>query len=222
MQNFLSAQHISANLNDYESARSGFFTLIVGTSTNKSLASAATAKGVGAINNTINDLALATETDKSSAKYTTGSNAQEILALNVVKAFVPHFSLEVHEYTRGNEKVKFAGVPTFESGSLTVDDVVGLDTKNILLAWQAQAYDVHTGKGGRMKDYKKNCTLMEYTQDYELIRQWELRGCWIKALSEDPFDKESDGMRKITVELEYDKAIPEAVENGTNLTTAAE
>ena len=59
-----------------------------------------------------------------------------------------------------------------------------------------------------MKHYKKNCTLIEYTQDYEQIRQWELRGCWISSLSEDPFDKESDGKRQITVKIEYDKAIP--------------
>jgi hypothetical protein len=59
-----------------------------------------------------------------------------------------------------------------------------------------------------MKDYKKTCTLIEYTQDYEQIRRWELKWCWISELSEDQFDRESDGKRAITVTLQYDKALP--------------
>lgn len=189
---YLNASHISELLGDYEAARSGFFTLIV---------------------QNIDDLISATEsnkTDTKAEKVNVGASVtnQEILSINVTKASVPHFSLEVLEYKRGNETVKFAGTPSFEAGSLTIDDIVGLKTKDILLAWQAQAYDVHSGKGGRMKDYKKTCTLIEYTQDYEQIRTWELRGCWISELSEDTFDKEADSKRQITATLQYDKAIP--------------
>jgi hypothetical protein len=196
----LNAVHISEALQDYEAARSGFFTLLVGD-----------AETFDAENdkawNTINGLPSAYK-DKAPLEASGDNTQQKLLALNVTKAFVPHFSLEVLEYKRGNEKVKFAGTPTFNGGSITVDDIVGIDTKNILLAWQAQAYDVHTGKGGRMKHYKKNCTLIEYTQDYEQVRKWDLRGCWISELSEDDFDKESDGKRQITATIEYDKAIP--------------
>ena len=189
---YLNASHISELLGDYEAARSGFFTLIV--------------QG-------IDDLISATEsnkTDTKAEKVNVGASVtnQEILSINVTKASVPHFSLEVLEYKRGNETVKFAGTPSFEAGSLTIDDIVGLKTKDILLAWQALAYDVHSGKGGRMKNYKKTCTLIEYTQDYEQIRTWELRGCWISELSEDTFDKEADSKRQITATLQYDKAIP--------------
>jgi hypothetical protein len=196
----LNAVHISENLANYEAARSGFFTLLVGAGETFDSENADTWNSINGIPGPYSDRAALTAEGSN--------NQQTLLALNVVKASVPHFSLEVLEYKRGNEKVKFAGTPTFESGSLTVDDVVGIDTKNILLAWQAQAYDVHTGKGGRMKHYKKNCTLIEYTQDYEQIRKWDLRGCWISALSEDDFDKENDGKRQITVTVEYDKAIP--------------
>jgi hypothetical protein len=196
----LNAVHISENLANYEAARTGFFTLLVGNGETFDSENADTF-------NSINGLPSA-YADKAALPIEGSNTQQKLLALNVVKAFVPHFSLEVLEYKRGNEKVKFAGTPSYESGSLTVDDVVGIDTKNILLAWQAQAYDVHTGKGGRMKHYKKNCTLIEYTQDYEQVRQWDLRGCWISALSEDDFDKENDGKRQISVTIEYDKAIP--------------
>ena len=202
LQPYLSASHISANLDNYEYARSGFFTLLIGGKDDWDSSNSDKY-------NTINAIPTAHDSSGSVklASYGT-NNAQSILALNVTKAFVPHFELNVLEYTRGNEKIKFAGTPTFSGGNLVVDDIVGLDTKSILLAWQAQAYDVHTGRGGRMKHYKKTCTLMEYTQDYELIREWKLEGCWIKSLTEDDFDKENDGKRQITVAIEFDKAIP--------------
>jgi len=186
----LAAQHIAANLANYEAARSGFFTLIVDDIDNIIKASY---KG---------EWQKATANDKI-------ARAQEYLKLNVVKCDVPHFEVAVHEYRRGNDVVKYAGVPTFGQGSLVVDDVVGLDTKSILMAWHGLTYNVHTRKGGRMVNYKKNCTLVEYTQDYEPIRTWTLYGCFINALSEDSFDKTSDGPRQITATIQYDRAIME-------------
>lgn len=189
MSKDLSASHISTNLANYEAARSGFFSLIVDNIDNIVKASYSGSNP---------DLAAAS--DKI-------SQAQEILKLNVVKAPVPHFSLNALEYRRGNDVVKFAGVPTFKDGSIVVDDVVGMDTKSILMAWQGLAYNVHTRKGGRMKDYKKDCTLIEYTQDFEQIRSWKLYGCWVSDITEGDFDKESNGdKRQITAKIEYDRA----------------
>lgn len=187
MSNSLSAQHISTNLANYEAARTGFFSLIIDDIDNIIKASYS---GV-------------TEDAADSDKI---ARAQEVLKLNVVKAPVPHFSLEVLRYKRGNDTVTFAGTPSYESGNITVDDVVGMDTKSILMAWQALAYNVHTRKGGRMKDYKKNATLIEYTQDFEQVRSWTLHGCWISNISEGEFDKENDGKRQITAKIEYDRA----------------
>jgi hypothetical protein len=188
MSNSLSAQHISTNLANYEAARTGFFSLIVDDIDNIVKASFSGA-----------NTQEAADSDKI-------ARAQEVLKLNVVKAPVPHFSLKAESYRRGNDVVKFAGVPDFKDGSIEVDDVVGMDTKSILMAWQGLAYNVHTRKGGRMKDYKKNCTLIEYTQDFEQIRSWTLYGCWISDINEGDFDKENDGKRKITAKLEYDRA----------------
>ena len=187
MSNSLSAQHISTNLANYEAGRTGFFSLIVHDIDNIIKASYG------------GDRSAATANDRI-------PKAQEILKLNVVKAPVPHFSIEALRYKRGNDTVTFAGTPTFDSGSIVVDDVVGLDTKSVLMAWQALAYDVYTRKGGRMKDYKKNCTLIEYTQDFEQVRKWTIYGCWISSISEGEFDKESDGKRQITAKIEYDRA----------------
>ena len=187
MSNSLSAQHISTNLANYEAARTGFFSLIVGNIDN---IIKATYSG---------DPRDATDSDKI-------ARAQETLKLNITKAPVPHFQLGVESYKRGNDTVKFATTPEFDSGSIEVDDVVGMDTKAILMAWQGLAYNVHTRKGGRMKDYKKDCTLIEYTQDFEQIRSWTLYGCFIKGINESDFDKENDGKRKITATIEYDRS----------------
>ena len=187
MSNSLSAKHISTNLANYEAGRTGFFSLIVHDIDNIIKASYGGERDA------------ATSSDRI-------PKAQEILKLNVVKAPVPHFSLAKLSYKRGNDTVNFAGVPEYRDGSITVDDVVGLDTKSILMAWQALAYDVYTRKGGRMKDYKKNCTLIEYTQDFEQIRKWTLYGCWIQDIQEGDFDKEHDDRRQITASIVYDRA----------------
>lgn len=185
----LSTGHISADLGSYEAARTGFFTLIV---------------------DDLDNIVRASVAKNDSADTFSGSDvipkAGDYLRLNVVKAKVPHFSVEVHSYRRGNDVVKFAGVPTFDEGSITVDDVVGLDTKSILMAWQALTYDVKSRKGGRMRDYKKTCTLVEYTQDYEKVRSWTLYGCFPSDFSEDDFDKENDGKRQISMTIQYDRA----------------
>jgi len=196
MANGLSAEHISTNLAAYEAARTGFFTLVV--------------YGLNGIESA---------TWKGEDKPEEGStdlistNAEEELKLNVVKAPVPHFSLQKLTYRRGNEVVNFAGVPEFRDGQITVDDVVGLKTKDILMAWQAKAYNVHTRKGGRMWEYKKTCDLMEYTQDFDLVRTWKLEGCWIQDITEGDFDKENDGKRQITASIVYDYAY--IVDNAT-------
>jgi hypothetical protein len=187
MSNSLSAQHISTNLANYEAARTGFFSLIVNDIDNIVKASYS---GVHAD---------AADSDKI-------ARAQEVLKLNVIKAPVPHFNLDVLKYKRGNDTVTFAGTPSFESGNIVVDDVVGMDTKSILMAWQGLAYNVHTRKGGRMKDYKKSAVLVEYTQDFEQVRSWTLHGCWISNITEGEFDKENDGKRQITAKIEYDRA----------------
>jgi hypothetical protein len=188
MSNSLSASHISTNLANYEAARSGFFSLLV---------------------DDIDNIIRATysgEADAATDNDKIGNQAQETLKLNVLQAPVPHFSLQKLSYKRGNDTVNFAGVPEFSDGEITVDDVVGLDTNSILMAWQGLAYNVHTRKGGRMKDYKKKATLVEYTQDFEQIRSWTLHGCWVSKIDEDPFDKSNDGKRQITATIEYDRA----------------
>lgn len=133
-------------------------------------------------------------------------NGQETLRLSVVKAPIPNFKQETLEIKRGNTVMKMAGVPTFDSGNLVVRDFIGADTKSVLMAWQKLSYDVKTEKVGRMSAYKKECTLVEYTPDWQMVRYWILKGCWVSGITEEDFDMESGETKTITATIEYDRA----------------
>lgn len=186
----LGSYHIATELQNYEAARTAFFVLDVPKAQ-------------------LANLRKPTESgdDDATAKKLDNANSAEILRLNVTKTSVPQFSVETHEYRRGNDVVKFAGVPTWDSGTLEVDDIVGVNTKDIMISWLYLAYNPQTRMGGRMKDYKKTAYLREYTQDYQLIREWEIRGIFVKKVGDSEFDRENDGKRKLSVEFEYDMAI---------------
>jgi len=187
----LNTRHISNELHNYESARTGFFVLVVHDLDNLLLRPDYTG-----------------EPDEApESAYLKAP--EEGLRLNVLKAPVPHFGVGTEQFRRGNDVVKFATTPTWDDGTILVDDIVGLDTKSILMAWLYKAYNPHTRKGGRMSEYKKACDLIEYTQDYEVVRTWHLQGVFITKLSEDEFDRENDGKRKITADFSYDRATVE-------------
>ena len=138
------------------------------------------------------------------------ANAQEMLRLSVTSAFIPHFKQEPVNVKRGNSTIKYAGVPSFESGTLEFNDFVGADTKSILKAWQNLSYDVETELVGSEANpnggYKKKCFLIEYTPDYRKIRQWVLYGCWISSLSENGYSADDGGKHSISATIEYDYA----------------
>ena len=136
-------------------------------------------------------------------------NAQEVLRLSNVKGFVPHFTQTSIEVRRGNNVMKYAGVPSFDSGTLTYNDYIGADTKAVLEAWQNLSYNVKTEKVGLASDYKKDCYMIEYTPDLQKVRQYILHGCWISSLSESDRDHESNNKSQITVTIQYDWAEPD-------------
>ena len=136
------------------------------------------------------------------------TNAQEVLRLSVDSASIPMFTQEVIPVKRGNSTIKFAGTPSFASGSLVVNDWIGADSKSALMAWQNLSYNVKTDRVGNAADYKKDCWLIEYTPDYtKQVRQWQLKGCFISGLSEDAYSMSSDGKKTISATIEYDRAI---------------
>lgn len=136
------------------------------------------------------------------------SNAQSVLYYSVSAVSVPHFTQQAIPIRRGNTSIKVAGVPEFAGGQLNVHDFIGSDAKSVLMAWQALAYDVETEAVGRMADYKKDCTLIEYTPDYkEVVRYYDLKGCWVSGISEDNRDYNQNGASMVNATIEYDRGI---------------
>lgn len=185
--------HINSDMSNYEVARSNYFTFIVnfdipGTTVNN------------LVKSDFDHQTEATSSDKI-------TNGQEVIKLSVVSSSVPHFTISPISMRRGNSVMKYAGNPEFPEGTLKVQDFVGLNAKSVLMAWQALAYDEVNDLGGRAINYKKNCSLYEYTQDYTEIRHWDLIGCWVSAVSEDEFSMDADGARQLTATIQYDRAV---------------
>lgn len=186
VDNKMGSYHLSDNPALYEVARTNHFEFVV--------------TGLG------NLLRAGANTTDNNA-YINGDTAADVIRLSVEKTSVPTFKQGVLSIRRGNSVMKFAGQPDFEDGNLVVRDFIGADTKSALMAWQNLSYNVKTQKVGLMKDYKKDCYLLEYTPDGQLIRQWVLKGCWISGLSMDDFNQEESGKRTITATIPYDYAI---------------
>ena len=136
-------------------------------------------------------------------------DGSEVLKLTVKSFKIPTFEVEDLKITKGNSTVHYAGTPTFESGSITIDDMVGPESKAVLEAWLRLCYDVTTDKGGRAINYKKKCVVTEYTSDHVPVRAWKLIGTFPTTIEESEYDKESDEIRRVTATLIYDRAVPE-------------
>lgn len=203
----LGTYHISNSLQSYESARSNFFTLLVEDFEDLLYPQFSyTGENV--------EQEYITKSGNGGHAKLTG---QDVIKLSVNKMFVPHFNLGQIEIRRGNSIVRFADTPSWDAGTIELQDFVGIETKNVLMAWQALAYDVNTDTQGRAGDwtdddgilhrgYKRDCTLIEYTPDFQQIRYWKLKGCWISQISESNFEVDASGGRALTATLQYDRA----------------
>lgn len=186
----MNAAHISANLDNFEAGRTGFFTL--------------TFKDYDG-----NDLHISDTSEDTDYTNIAITDENEILKLSVAAVDVPYFTVNSLEYRIGNDVIHFAGMPTFSGGSFTVHDYVGLDTKGVLYKWLCKAYDPMTRKTGRMSDYKKIGILTEYTADYTAVRRWYMYGIWVNELSDNGFDRSNDSANDIKVGFIYDYAYQE-------------
>ena len=182
----MGSYHLADNPSLYEVARSNNFEFVV---TN------------------LGDLLRAGANETDNNAYIKGSTDEDVIRLSVESSSVPTYKQAVLSLRRGNSVMKFAGLPDFDDGSLVVRDFIGADTKSALMAWQNLSYNVKTQKVGQMKNYKKDCYLMEYTPDMQLIRTWTLKGCWIAGLQMGEFNQESGDKRTITATIPYDYAI---------------
>lgn len=143
---------------------------------------------------------------KAGSTSSSYANAQEVIRMSVISFPIPHFNQNIIEVNRGNTKLKYAGVPTFGDGQLVCYDYIGAETAGVLEAWQNLSYNVQTEKVGHASDYKKDCTVIEYSPDYQPVRSWKLHGCWVSALQEDTLDNTTNNAMRVTATITYDRA----------------
>lgn len=138
-------------------------------------------------------------------------NASDILKQSIFSFEAPSFQQAPIEVRLGNTSVKTAGTPTFADTTINLHDFVGIDTYNVLYAWQALSFNIKTGRVGLAKDYKKTAYMIEYSTDFSrVIRVWKLYGVWVTNLRKDGFDVSQNANEvKIQCSLSYDWAEPE-------------
>lgn len=140
-------------------------------------------------------------------------NASNTITFSVVSVDVPSFSQSPINVDYGNNKIKFAGKPEWNSSHLVINDYIGADGKSVLLSWQALSYNPSTQKVGQSSEYKKDAYLMEYTPDYKLVRTWKLIGCWLSEVTPGSFDMASGDKKTVQAQVQYDYAIMEMEED---------
>lgn len=138
-------------------------------------------------------------------------NASDILKESIFSFEVPSFSQTPIEIRLGNTSVKTAGTPSFKDTTINLHDFVGIDTYNVLYAWQALSFNIKTQRVGFEGDYKKTAYMVEYSTDFSRVTAlWKLHGVWVSGLSKDGFDVSQNAQEvKIQCSLSYDWAEPE-------------
>lgn len=153
--------------------------------------------------------------------YIGGTNREalntEAFMITCTKATTPKCTIAKNEIRRGNEVIKHAGVPTWEDITVECIDYVDLPIKDILYALKAQGYYTGAKAGGRafdnelsdgtkVKGYKHEYILTQYTADREFVCQYKIYGGWIPEINEQDYDVENDDIRRLSFTLTYDYA----------------
>lgn len=128
------------------------------------------------------------------------------LTLMVTSFSLPKEETESFEAPYFNQKVKLAGLTSFNDGTLVIKDVLGKDTESIFQGWRKLVYNPQTGIQGYASDYKISAIVTEYSPDGTFAREWKLEGCWPSAVDYGDLDMGDGGEKTINVTIKYDYA----------------
>lgn len=142
----------------------------------------------------------------SQAIYNRLQNIADELVLSVKTGFSPKENVSTLEVPYGNSKVKFAGIPSYEDGTVAWNDYYDKDTELILKAWQSAAYNAKTGAVGDAADYKRTAYMTMYSPSGKVGRRWKLHGCWVSSVNGDDMSNESNAVRSLSATFVYDWA----------------
>lgn len=183
-----SAYHISQNKVEYNPQRKANFTLIIDFGEDPLLR-------VGSD--------LGSTEDEDLIRPEVAQN-QVILALK--SCDTPNVNLGDVQISRGNSVIKYAGKPTFDDMSFVAYDYIGGEVKDVLLAWQNQAYNSKYDFIGNAKSYKKHAQLLQLTPNGTMVKYWDIEGCWPKTVEPGDYDYTADEAQEVNCTLSIDWA----------------
>lgn len=144
--------------------------------------------------------------------------AQELI-LSVNSAFTPRVSLSQLTIQYGNTQTKYAGIPTYDNGTIAYNDFYDKDTELVLKAWQYAAFDEETGAVGDAANYKKTAYLTMFSPSGRKARRYKLIGCWVADVNGDDFSNDGNNIRRLSATIVYDKAVRLSEFNTESATT---
>lgn len=143
-----------------------------------------------------------------------GADADELVTLSVVRAFLPNEGNEEIAIPWKNETQYVAGRRTLESGTVAVRDFVDKRTAEYIYKWRQKVYDPMTGAVGYAVDYKVNADLIITGPDGKKKKEfgdrvYKLIGCWPQAVNPGELNDESNEIVVLELTLRFDKAVAE-------------
>lgn len=128
------------------------------------------------------------------------------LELLVVSFPLPKETTDTFKANYWNDSVNLPGKTNFETSQLVIRDAINYDTEKKFLGWRLRVYNPKTGKVGYAEDFKSNAVVKEYSPSGDVIRTWQLEGCWPSAVEYGELTYEDAGEKQISVTIMYDKA----------------
>lgn len=131
----------------------------------------------------------------------------EVLTLAVNSTNLPTITVPQTELHHGNSVVKVAGKVEYDDITLEVKDFVGDDVEKILYDWFSEVYDPATDTVGMAADYKRDGTLLQYSPDESIVREWDVYGVWPTSFESGDMNYEDSEPKVISLTLSIDRAI---------------
>lgn len=150
------------------------------------------------------------------------SEASEILALSLRDFAGPSMSVESQSLRTGNGEMKFAGVPTVGTSSISFTDYIGMDTEQILLAWYVQCYNPKNDKIGFKEYYSNDGLLYKWAPNGTRVIDWLLQGCWINEYNQGQYSRQNPEFRQFSTTIQYDKSYPYSTKSYANFRVSDE
>lgn len=138
-----------------------------------------------------------------------GNRISEKIRLSVESVSIPAINLQTTELRMGNEAVKVATAPNFDSGNLVMKDTVGSDLELAFYAWFCMVYDPETGLMGLCSNYKKTTRLNQYSPDGSIKRPWKCLGVFPTTFSAGELTYANADKKLISSTMSVDKCMPE-------------